>query len=36
MIAAQTKLLVPNTLPKSLEAENSIPKVVIPDTNTAK
>ena len=36
MMLAHTRLLVPKTLPSSREAANSIARVVIPETNTAK
>jgi hypothetical protein len=36
MMAAQTRLLVPNTLPSKREAESSAARVVIPDAKTVK
>ncbi len=36
MMLAQTRLLVPKTLPSRREAANSIARVVIPETKTVK
>ena len=36
MMVAQTRLLVPKTLPSSLETESSIARAVIPEANTVK